>query len=356
MYPNPNFLSELKKTVDPSKIYIHETFHPDKTITSYFEGITNKIVVLVFIGEYHTYQWLEELFCRNKTRLQQNIPTNYYIIISVHEYDLSNYEEYKDYFTVITDFTMYAYYTTILKNNYEMSNSKKKYFLCLNQRANHIRQSLYYFFNKFNLMEKSYFSYLGNLNNSVYKSYNEIHDVITQKNISWYSKNIDYKKLLDKIPFSTIKNDSLETNGLNLPDNFLFKDTFCSIITETYDTEKYGFLSEKTFKAISGFHPFIIYGNPGSLLLLKKLGFKTFEDFWDESYDDFSQNERFEMILHLILEIGSWPIDKINSIQNAMTPILEYNYNHFFNTLPKMLNNNKTELNDKILNIIDLHT
>jgi hypothetical protein len=355
MYPNPNFLSELKKTVDPTKILIHETFHPDNMIDSYFEEVTNKIVILIYLGEYHTYKWLEELLCRNKLKSQQNNSGNYFIIVSVHEHDVLNYEEYKDYFTVIFEPTLYTYYSNLFKNNYKITQNKKLYFLCCNQRANHIRQSLYYFFHKFHLIDESYFSYLGNLSNSVYNSYDEIHDVIIKNNISWYSKNVDYKTLLAKIPFSTIKNDSYKNNGLNLPDSFMFQDTFCSVITETYDVEKYGFLSEKTFKAIAGYHPFIIYGNQGNLKILKELGFKTFGDYWDESYDDFSQIDQFEMILHLLLEIKNWPVDKINLIYKKMIPILEYNYNHLFNTLPKMFYSNRDKLFEKILNIINSH-
>lgn len=161
--------------------------------------------------------------------------------------------------------------------------------------------------------------------------------------------------LIEQVPFSTVKNDSVKNNGLDLPDSFCFMDTFCSVITETFDSENYGFLSEKTFKAIAGFHPFIIYGNRGNIALLQQLGFKTFSDFWDESYDDYSENVRFEMILHLILEIGNWPMDKINSIHKQMVPILEHNYNHLFNTLPKMFYSNKDKLFEKILNVINSH-
>lgn len=45
------------------------------------------------------------------------------------------------------------------------------------------------------------------------------------------------------------------------------------------------FVTEKTFKPIAFKHPFVVAGPPGTLAFLHKLGFETFENLWDESYD-----------------------------------------------------------------------
>lgn len=45
------------------------------------------------------------------------------------------------------------------------------------------------------------------------------------------------------------------------------------------------FITEKTFKPIAMQHPFIVYGNRGTLAVLKSWGFETFDNLWDESYD-----------------------------------------------------------------------
>jgi transcriptional regulator of met regulon len=44
-------------------------------------------------------------------------------------------------------------------------------------------------------------------------------------------------------------------------------------------------LTEKTYKAIVSKKPFMMIAPSGSLELLKKEGFRTFESFVDESYD-----------------------------------------------------------------------
>jgi len=45
------------------------------------------------------------------------------------------------------------------------------------------------------------------------------------------------------------------------------------------------FLSEKTFRPISQFQPFVIYGQPGSNYILKELGYKLYDEWFDLSFD-----------------------------------------------------------------------
>ena len=50
-------------------------------------------------------------------------------------------------------------------------------------------------------------------------------------------------------------------------------------------------------------------GNPQSLKVLKKQGFKTFDKWWDESYDDeFDFHKRMDKIVEVMEEMhrGIW--------------------------------------------------
>jgi hypothetical protein len=62
---------------------------------------------------------------------------------------------------------------------------------------------------------------------------------------------------------------------------------------ETAFTDPIGvFLSEKTFKAMAMTHPFMLVANAGCLQAVEQLGFETFDELWDQSYDtvtDFDQ-------------------------------------------------------------------
>ena len=91
--------------------------------------------------------------------------------------------------------------------------------------------------------------------------------------------------------------------------------------------------------------------NPGSLELLQDMGFQTFNNFWDESYDALAGNARLEAVFHLCLEIANWSIDKINRMLEQMWPILEHNRQHLKN-LPQIYQQNKRAMYEQIRDIV----
>ena len=102
--------------------------------------------------------------------------------------------------------------------------------------------------------------------------------------------------------------------------------TFVTVVSEAsfFDSDDTLFISEKTFKAIASRHPFIIFGNRGSLKALKEMGFKTFDDFWDERYDDLPTWERFDAIIKIMHDINKVE-DKLDMFRK-MEDILEHNF------------------------------
>jgi hypothetical protein len=108
----------------------------------------------------------------------------------------------------------------------------------------------------------------------------------------------------------------------------LYKDSFVSVINESYFARPFPVYSEKVLNAIANFRPFIVVGPAYSLKMLKDDGFKTFDEFWDESYDDKINHEsRFIKLFDLFEEINNWPIKKCREIHRKMLPILEHNRN-----------------------------
>jgi hypothetical protein len=75
--------------------------------------------------------------------------------------------------------------------------------------------------------------------------------------------------------------------------------------------------------------PFIVFAAPGTLAYLRSLGFKTFDKFWDESYDDILDHEvRFMAIMELIEKISKWTEVKLVELTHNVKEIVEYNKNH----------------------------
>lgn len=110
-----------------------------------------------------------------------------------------------------------------------------------------------------------------------------------------------------------------------LPADF-YAQCFCSVVTESRFTQDTGTFSEKTINSMKTMRPFIVVAPPRTLEYLKKLGFKTFDDFWDESYDQEENHEkRIEKILSLIDYIDGYSIDELKILYEKMLPILEHN-------------------------------
>lgn len=103
-----------------------------------------------------------------------------------------------------------------------------------------------------------------------------------------------------------------------------------SIITESQYSEPRGIISEKVFNAIVALHPFVVIGSHGSLKEIQRLGFKTFPDYFDESYDLCPNSTRLDRVLGLP-EIHKFRPD------DSIVEICKYNRDYFFNELGNKL-------------------
>jgi hypothetical protein len=113
-----------------------------------------------------------------------------------------------------------------------------------------------------------------------------------------------------------------------------FKETFCNIVYEAYWFEKTVFFTEKINKCFLAAQPFIVLSCPRYLFYLKKIGFKTFDKWWDESYDlIYDDRDRITEIKKLVLEVYT-----------EMIPILKHNQS----ILKKIANNRISDTYTKI--------
>lgn len=109
----------------------------------------------------------------------------------------------------------------------------------------------------------------------------------------------------------------------------VYLNSWVSIVTESsyFDHEHSVFISEKTFKPIACMQPFIIVGSRHTLKYLRRLGYKTFGQFIDESYDDLKDSERFLAIATAVEKIKN--IDDKIAWLRSMRDILEHNHKVF---------------------------
>lgn len=161
-----------------------------------------------------------------------------------------------------------------------------------------------------------------------------IHEIIKKHNIS-----SDYvsecKDVLDTINFPLridFKDEHLIPNGsqtLNAIPEMM--ESFLHIVTETCFWETKEHLTEKIFKPIVARQPFVLLGCSNNLKYLKSYGFKTFDSWWDESYDRIDDPiERIQAVVKIIKDICAMPTEELERMLNGMQYILDYNYNLFY--------------------------
>lgn len=105
-----------------------------------------------------------------------------------------------------------------------------------------------------------------------------------------------------------------------------YNQTFCSIVSETYSGAG-PWITEKTFKPIAYRHPFLIQACTGTLEYIKSLGFVTFDNIFDESYDtEANIHRRIELMLANLDMIDlDWGYDRETLVR------IEHNHDHFWN-------------------------
>jgi len=106
------------------------------------------------------------------------------------------------------------------------------------------------------------------------------------------------------------------------------KNSYFYVCTETYVHGEYKMLTEKVFKPIANFQPFVFVAYPGALQVLRSFGFKTFSPFIDESYDD-EPNEliRIQKIYTEIVRLCNMTKEEMHSWYWSMEDILIHNHN-----------------------------
>ena len=123
--------------------------------------------------------------------------------------------------------------------------------------------------------------------------------------------------------------------GLDL-DNF-YKDIFCDVVCETYFSGKTFFMTEKTMRPIIHKRPFLVQGPQWYLKNLKKLGFKTFDQWWDEGYDEDPWDFKYQALVKIIDYIGKQSPSTIKQWYIEMASVLDHNYDVFRSLTDKQI-------------------
>ena len=136
--------------------------------------------------------------------------------------------------------------------------------------------------------------------------------------------NVDIGEILRSVP----DNNSSSSSSADYDVNHI-SSTRVSVVLETIVDSNKIHLTEKILRPIACAHPFVLAAGPGALNYLQSYGFKTYSDFWDESYDQEPDTIlRLEKITYTMKQIQNLTQDDWQKIQC----IAEHNQRHFFST------------------------
>ena len=107
-----------------------------------------------------------------------------------------------------------------------------------------------------------------------------------------------------------------------------YDSTAFTIASETVTYTKYQLhVTEKCFKPMAYYHPFVVWGQPGVLHYLQQLDFETFSNLFDENYDnELNQDLRLDMVVKNINDFDITPSYDVITWQK-----LQHNRDLFYN-------------------------
>lgn len=220
---------------------------------------------------------------------------------------------------------------------YNTDTVPEKLFLSWNRRFRDHRIELALHLEQLNLVEKSYISFskthVENHNDTFSERAKRV--LVTNKYANEAINEEVAKRFDDRLPLILDNEHDIvqmcgDSDHRSRP---YYQNSLVSLVTETTFSESSVALTEKSFKPFKEKHPFILVAGAGAVNYLKDLGFKTFGEFWPESYDswELSPDERMKRIRSVLRIIESWDHDQILTFKQKVKPILEHNFNHLKN-------------------------
>jgi len=202
-------------------------------------------------------------------------------------------------------------------------------FLCNNKTMTKAhRVGMAYLAMKYDLLSEGMFSFIEKISKDLLKIHlNQIveDEYINDEYLEKLESILPYELDTHFLPDSQKKHFGATNNKKEWYEN-----TYINLVTETFFGPDV-FLSEKIFKPLSNLQPFIVLGDCGTLAELRKLGFKTFEPFIDESYDaEEDKIQRFKKIEIEIAKLKNKSIQEIHNWYYSIKDILIHNQNHLY--------------------------
>lgn len=274
--------------------------------------------------------------------------------ITVHscDYNIETYYPFYSQLTMLCDDLFLRNQTVYDTVQQSMSPDFTRKFICTNWRYTKTRNLIAaYLYSHSAHLSWSYSVSLSTLQNKLWfnldewkEHYPDQYEIIT-KNLAQLESTAPI--VLDIKPESAAVIQHTGSYCYPLPDYYMpdnkfknslemyYRDSFVSVVTESRFAQMTSNYSEKMYQAALHRKPFIMVAPPKTIEYIKTEGFRTFDEFWDESYDDcLNHQTRLIKIYEVIEFINRKSLVELRQMYMRMSHIMEHNYHTMVNKTP----------------------
>jgi hypothetical protein len=147
--------------------------------------------------------------------------------------------------------------------------------------------------------------------------------------LRWQATPCELQDATDLIERSPLIIDSPDNYPILYPEHLNiikeYKNFFLDIVMETYFSNNTFFMTEKIVRPIMAMSPFIVFAAPGFLRNMRGMGYKTFDRWWSEEYDNYGEQLRIRKIQKILKDIYAKSTAELRLMLDEMEPILKHN-------------------------------
>jgi len=308
---------------------------------------THKLIVSLFLGDYY-YQFYQEVEEFDQWCQENNCDTQLIIISTVDypaEFNFSKNIHW------ITMRSMYSF--MMWGNQFNECNRKpiRKHFISLSSRPTWYRHHLFYYLHKNKLLDQGHVSYLFDWKrNDGNYSKKELFELTNSYIPPILIENLNLEEIYNQLPYKNFieKNQPERSMEAWTTVQDFYNESAVAVETETYisnELENNAGFTEKILRPLTFGNPFLLFGAPGSLNTLRQIGFETYNNIIDESYDLVSNNiNRFDYVLQELDRITKLSIKELILMLDSVNDVIEHNQNHALVSLEKQFQEDSNNL------------
>lgn len=139
----------------------------------------------------------------------------------------------------------------------------------------------------------------------------------------------DFDRAVELVKHSPLTLDKIDQYPILMPATLnitkVYPNFFVEIASLTYFTGNTFYIDEKVWRPINMLTPFMVQGPQNFIKNLKRLGFQTFDQWWDEGYTEDPAEFQIVGIRENIARLSKLSVAELSGMYEDMKPVLEHN-------------------------------